>query len=240
MIDWKVYARNKHLVIRKHREEKNMTSYIVVDVSGSMAYQAGKRESKQTRAAKIAAALTYLMSKQGDESALTLFNEKIVDHIPSGSTRRHLYDVVTTLERSLVKPTGNTEAHSALDLCIPLFKRRGSVVVISDFFTDLDKLFDSLAQFQHRRYQVLLLHVSDPDERFLPDVPLARFVDMESRDSIQVAPDEIRKAYRAEMEAMSEQIESEALRRGIDYQLLPTEDPYKDAIEAWLGLRGKR
>jgi len=203
-----------------------------------MAYQAGTRESEQTRAAKIAAALTYLMTKQGDESALTLFNDKIVDHVPSGSTRRHLYDVVTTLERSLKKPTGSTEAHAALDLCVPLFKKRGSLVVISDFFTDLDQLFDSLAQFQHRRYKVLLLHVSDPDERLLPDVPLARFVDMETRDSIQVAPDEIRKAYRAEMEAMTERIKSEAMRRGIEYQQLPTEDPYKDAIESWLGLRG--
>ncbi len=238
MIDWKVYARSKDLVIRKHREEKNMTSYIVVDSSASMAYQGATRESKQTRAAKIAAALTYLMTKQGDESALTLFNDKIVDHVPSGSTRRHLYDVVTTLERSLQKPTGSTEAHAALDLCVPLFKKRGSLVVISDFFTDLDQLFDSLAQFQHRRYKVLLLHVSDPDERLLPDVPLARFVDMETRDSIQVAPDEIRKAYRAEMKAMTERIKSEAMRRGIEYQQLPTEDPYKDAIESWLGLRG--
>ena len=110
--------------------------------------------------------------------------------------------------------------------------------MISDFFTDLDQLFDSLAQFQHRRYKVLLLHVSDPDERLLPDVPLARFVDMETRDSIQVAPDEIRKAYRAEMKAMTERIKSEAMRRGIEYQQLPTEDPYKDAIESWLGLRG--
>ncbi|NNE92910.1 MAG: DUF58 domain-containing protein [Verrucomicrobiales bacterium] len=240
MIDWQVYARSRHLVVRKNREEKDMSGYVVMDVSGSMGYQSSKNhDSKQVRAAKIAAALIYLMMKQGDKSALTLFNDRIVDHVPAGSTRRHLFDVVTTLERVLQNPTGKTEAHSALDLCLPLFKKRGSLVVISDFFTDLDQLFDALAQFQHQRYQILLLHVIDPDERLLPDVALARFVDMETRDSIQVAPDEIRKAYRAEMEEMQARLEAESLRRGIQYHVLPTEEPYKAAIEAWLGLRGR-
>jgi uncharacterized protein (DUF58 family) len=238
-IDWKAYARNRDLVIRKHRAEKDMTSYLVVDVSGSMGYQGAGLESKQLRAARIAAALTYLMQRQGDKSSLALFRNRLSGYIPPGSTRRHLHDVVSMLEKAAVHSTGETEAHDALDLCVPLFKKRGSVVVISDFFTDLDKFFDAVSQFQHRRYQVLLLHIMDPDERDLPTVPLARFVDMESGQSIQVAPDEIRSAYRREMKAMTDRLQEESLRRGIDYKILQTEEPYIEAIEAWLGLRAK-
>ena len=157
-IDWRAYARNRQLVIRKHREEKDMTGYLVVDVSGSMGYSVEGRDSKQLRAARIAASLAYMMQRQGDKSALAMFREDLVGHVPPGATRRHLHDMVSMLERSLDTSMGKTTAHGALDRCIPLFKKRGSVVVISDFFTDLDKFFDAIAQFQHRNiipvYQV--------------------------------------------------------------------------------------
>jgi len=239
LIDWKVYARSRQLFVRKHREEKEMTGYLMVDVSGSMAYQVKGRDSKQVRAARIAASLSYLMGKQGDKSALTLFSDRPERFIPPGSTRRHLHDLVSALESVLLKPKGLTKADSAIDQCIPLFKKQGSLVVISDFFTDLDRLFDALSQFQHRGFDVLLLHIQDPDERFLPNVPLARFVDMETSDAIQVAPDEIRRAYRREMEEMKGQLTRESVERGIEYHLLSTDDPYIEAIEVWMGMRTK-
>ncbi len=238
-IDWKVYARSRNLAVRKYREEKDLTGYLVVDVSGSMAYQARGRESKQLRAARIAASLAYLMQRQGDKSSLALYHETLAGYVAPGSTQRHLHEVVTLLEDAVADSKGRTVTHGALDLCVPLFKKRGSLIVISDFFTDLDRFFDAVARFQHRKFDILLLHVVDPDEVVLPDVALARFIDMETGESLQVAPDEVRNAYRKEMEAMTDRLTREARRRGIDYHILKTEEPYLDAIEAWLGLRGK-
>ncbi len=239
-LDWRVFARSRKLMVRKHREEKQMSANLMVDISGSMAYQAGGRDAKSLRAARVAAAMAYLMQRQGDRFSLSLFSHTLVRHIPAGSTRRHLFDCLAALEENLQTNQGTTGAHTALDLCVPLFKRRGSLIFISDFFTDLDRFFDAIAQFQHRRFDVLLLHVMDPDERLLPDVPLARFVDMETGASIQVAPDEIRTAYRREMEALTERLTSEARRRGLDYHLLKTEEPWRDALEAWLVRRGQQ
>lgn len=238
-LDWKVYARCRKLVVRKHREEKEMSSYLVVDVSGSMAYHAAGREAKYLRAARIAAALAYLMQRQGDKFSLSCFADTLVQHLPPGGTRRHLFECLAALEDRLGANKGRTHAHSALDLCVPLFKRRGSIIIISDFFTDLDRFFDAIAQFQHRRFDILLLHVIDPDERVLPDVPLARFVDMETGASIQVAPDEVRTAYQREMDAMMQRLQAESQRRGLEYHILKTEAPYREALEAWLGLRGR-
>jgi len=238
-VDWKVFARSRRLMIRKHREEKEMTAWLVVDVSGSMAYRAEGREAKCLHAARIAAALATLMQRQGDRFSLTLFNQTPCAHVPAGSTRRHLMDCLTTLEARTAKPAGPTSAGAALDLCSPMFRRKGSLIVISDFFTDLDIFFRSLAQFQHRGFEILLLHVTDPDERLLPNVPMARFVDMESGASVEVTPDEIRTAYRREMEAMMQRMDEECTRRGIAWHLLRTEEPWRDALEAWLGLRGK-
>ena len=55
----------------------------------------------------------------------------------------------------------------------------------------------------------------------------------------EVAPEEVRAAYQKEMAAMTARLEEESLRRGIDYRVLNTAEPYIEAIEAWLGLRGK-
>ncbi len=239
-VDWKVYARSRKLVVKKYREEKDMTGYVIVDMSRSMAYGVRGRDAKFLRAARIAASLAYLMHRQGDKSALALFNEKVVRSVPAGGTRRHLFDLIGALEDACQSPRGKTGAHDALSDCVPLFKKRGSVIVISDFFTDLDAFFDAIGQFLHRRMKVLLLHVMDPDEYALPPVPLARFQDMETGEFVQVAPDEIRETYQREMDAMITRLRTESQRRGIEYQILRTESPYIEAIEAWLGLRGNR
>lgn len=239
-IDWKVYARSRELVIRKNREEKDMTGYLMVDISASMSYQSGNREPKLARAVRIAAALAYLMRQQGDKSSLACFHTEIKNYVPPGSTQAHIFDLVKNLESVFQKGAGQTKAHSALDLCIPLFKKRGSLIVISDFLTDRKRLFDALAQFQHRRFHILLLHVVDPDEMHLPNVSLTRFIDLESRQTIQVDPDEIRQAYRADCERDQQELEDECLQRGIEYRFLDTAQPWVTALEAWLGMRGAK
>lgn len=238
-VDWKVYARNRRLMVRKHREEKEMTAWLMVDVSGSMGYKGEAREAKGWRAARIAATLACLMQRQRDKFSLTLFNTDLGTHLAPGSTRRHLMECLSALEDRMTKPSGLTSAGKALDLCSPMFRRRGSLIVISDFFTDLDALFDSLSQFQHRGFDILLLQVTDPDERFLPNVAMAKFVDMESGSMVEATPDEIRSVYQREMEAMMDGMEAECRRRGVAWHLLRTEAPWTEALEAWLGLRGK-
>lgn len=217
-----------------------MTGYLLVDVSGSMSYCSDERESKMSRAVRVAAALAYIMQRQGDKSSLALFHTKVEGYVPPGSTQRHIFDVIMKLEAVHKKAKGQTATHSALDLCVPLFKKRGSLIVISDFLTDRDRLFDALAQFQHRRYHILLLHVVDPDEIRLPNVALARFVDLETNQTVQVAPDEIRKAYRKESAQDIKALEDECIKRGIEYRLLDTAEPWQTAIEAWLGMRENR
>ena len=68
---------------------------------------------------------------------------------------------------------------------------------------------------------------------------MAKFVDLETGQSVEATPDEIRVAYRKETEAMLERMATESTRRGLAWHLLPTEDPWHEALEAWLGLRGK-
>jgi len=236
-IDWRVYGRTRRLYIRQFEEETDMVVYLLVDASGSMRYAGGKRPSKYLLAARIAASLAYLMLAQGDKAALVTFAEKITNVVPAGGTRRHLHRVVRALED--IRPGRGTGLARALEESAAMFKRRGRLVVISDFLDEPAPLFEALSQFVHRKFEVLLLHVVDPDELHLPDSAVAKFVDLETGETLQVDPEDIRASYQADMRALIDGLAREADLRQIQHRLVDTRRPYLDAIEAYLGFRGK-
>src|SRR5580704_13384980 len=199
-LDWRVYGRTRRLYLRQFEEETDMTVYLMLDTSGSMRYAGEKRQSKFFLAAKIAAALAYLMMAQSDKAALVLFAQKVTQYLAPGGTRRHLHRLVTELER--VRPALTTGMAGAVQECTALFKKRGRIVILSDFLDDTAALFDALAQFVHRKFEILLLQIVDPDELNLPAFNAAKFVDLETAETVQVDPEEIRANYQAHIKRL--------------------------------------
>jgi hypothetical protein len=144
--------------------------------------------------------------------------------------------MVTELER--VAPASATGMAQALQECQTHFKKRGRIVILSDFWTEPGAFFDALGPFLHRKFEILLLHVLDPDELTLPAASAARFQDMESREQVEVEPEEIRAAYRESVTERIDFIAREAVNRRITHSLVNTRAPYIEAIEAYLGFRG--
>jgi uncharacterized protein (DUF58 family) len=235
-IDWRAYGRSRRLFVRQYEAETDMVIYLLVDVSGSMDYAGAGHESKYILAAKVAAALAYLMIHQGDKAALVLFAAKLKQFLPPGGTRRHLHSLITELE--MAQPAWQTGTAAALAECNLLFKKRGRLVVLSDFWDETDKTFEALSRFLHRKFEILLLHVAHPDELDLPPVHAARFHDMETHEEVEVETDEIRVAYREAARRRADALAREANQRRISYALVRTNRPYLDAIEAYLGFRG--
>jgi len=240
-IDWHVYARSKRLVIRRYRQETDMDVHLLIDTSGSMAYQGGNRETKGLRAARIAASLAYLMLKQGDKASITLFSEKIIDHVPPGGTRRQLMAMLRALVRPAHSSEGGTDLPASITECARLIRRRGRLVILSDFLgPEPAAVFDALAPFVHRRFEILLLQLNDPDELTLPDAPLARFVDMETKETIEVEPSEIRADYEKRVRSLIAKYAQDSALHRVEFASLDTASPYREAIEAYLGFSGKK
>jgi uncharacterized protein (DUF58 family) len=235
-IDWRVYGRTKRLFVRQYKEETDMVAYLLVDTSASMQYKGRGLETKLQHALKITAVLSYLMMRQGDKASLTLFSDRVLKFLPPSGTRRHLHNLLGELEAA--RPTARTDIAAAARECGSLFKKRGCLIILSDFLGDTRELFDALGQFLHRRYDVLLLQIIDPDELDLPNIDIAQFIDMETGEQVEVEPDEIRRAYRENMEALIAKLSERANRRHLRHALIDTRHPYLQAIEAWLGFRG--
>ncbi|GHC40609.1 DUF58 domain-containing protein [Roseibacillus persicicus] len=237
-VDWQVYARTKRLFVKTYEELTDMAVHLIVDGSGSMSYQSRGQERKSLRAARTAAALACLMMRQGDKVGLTIFSRNIQSHLPTGGTERHLQEMLREMIKPALYSTGTTRIAQSLREASLLIKRRGRLVVVSDFLgEDPEDILDALGPFVHRRFQILLLQLSDPDERSLPDAPLARFVDAETGEQIEVEPAELRSAYEATVAERTLALQEGARQRGIEFAHLGTEKPYLEAIEAYLGFR---
>lgn len=164
-VDWKVFARSDRLYIKRFHQETNTTVYLLLDTSRSMAFAGGKAVRKIDYASFLAAALSYLMLKQCDSTALVLFAEKIKAQIPPASRRTHLTAILRTLGDATV--AGRTNLAAVLHAMAETTKRRGLIVLISDLLDDEGDIFKGLAHLKFLKHDVIVFHVMDRQELHL-------------------------------------------------------------------------
>lgn len=221
-IDWRVYARTDRYYLRTHNLETNLECHIFLDSSASMGF--GSKITKLEYASFFAAALSYLVLSNNDRVSLQIFDDKIRHYAPPGSTGRHLQHLMHLLEDN--KPGNKTSVAEALRRAYPLLKRKGTLVVISDFFDDPAAIFQALSPYLHRGFRIHLIHVLAPEEIDLEQRGLAAFVDSETRGRVVAHTGSIREAYRATMENHMRGLRQLAARKGIDYALARTDTHY--------------
>ena len=237
-IDWRAYGRSRRLFVRQYEAETDMVIYLLVDVSASMSYAGAGRESKYVLAAKIAAALGLSDDSSGRQGRA----RSVCGNLETISAARRHAQPSAQLGRANWnpwQPASTTGIASALAECNTLFKKRGRLIVLSDFWDDADKTFEALSRFVHRKFEILLLHIVHPHELDLPGVHAARFHDLETHEEVEVEPEEIRAAYRESARQRADALAREAHHRRISHALVHTNQPYLDAIEAYIGFRGR-
>jgi uncharacterized protein (DUF58 family) len=236
-IDWRAYARTDRHYIKLFRKETDMSCYLMVDTSNSMAYRGVNPESpsKLEYASYMAAALAYLIIQQGDKASVALGGEKLENFVPAGGTPQNLQRILIALERAA--PAGQTGLAATLKGLFGATKRKGLLVVISDFLDEPDQIYSALSMFLHKGFAILMFQVLTDDEMLLPPLDSALFEDMESSAFVSAEPNSVRVAYQAELQAFLHEMESKAKARRIYYQLATTSQAYHAALEAYVSVR---
>jgi len=243
-IDWKAYARTDRYFVKLFEKETDMSAYLMLDRSASMGYGGKdyKRHfptqeiSKLEYAAYLTAALAYLLVKQGDRVGLTLFDKKITGHIPAGSSFTHLNAVLSLLERQRAGRT--TSISKTLRDAFALFKRRGMLIVISDFLDDPHEIFRALDMYRHRNFEIILFHVIHRYEAKLPPLANINFIDSETGEALTSSPSDIATQYERELQAFTNTLSSYAKSRNIDYHYVNTQTPHSAVLQRYLLRRG--
>ncbi|MFM7519102.1 MAG: DUF58 domain-containing protein [Planctomycetota bacterium] len=237
-IDWLVYAKTDKHYVKKFEAETNITGYLVIDTSGSMAYTYRQELTKLDYAVSLAAALCWLMVHQQDPCGLMVFGEKLQASLPARSRRSQIAQVLSVLAR--IKPSGGTDAARSLIQVAAMLRHRSLVMVFSDLLADPVPIREALLRLRHRGHDVILFHVLDEAEVRFPFAGMTEFVEPESGEKLVVDADAARHEYLETVAAFRADYRRSCFQAGIDYVPLDTSMPFDKALMEYLLSRRQR
>ena len=224
MVDWRVFARSDRHYLKTFEQETNLECTIFVDSSASMGFKEKSELTKLEYSSFFAACLSYLIVSKNDQVGLQIFDKDIRHHLPPGSTRKHLHSILNLLENN--QPGSQTSLAESLKRANPLIKRKGTIVILSDFFDEPKQIFQALNPYIHRGFRIHLFHVLDPGEMNLTDRGLSMFTDMETDEKITIHTSSIKQTWQDELKAHTKALRSLAASRKVDYTLISTQESY--------------
>ena len=127
-LDWRLYARNDRLCIKRYMQETNVRFYIVCDTSASMDYRGGAAWGSKLECAEVlAAALTWFLLKQNDAAGMITFQGQgdVPQYIRPSQRSTQFGLILRELER--LRPAGGACLSALLAHTARLVHRRSVI-----------------------------------------------------------------------------------------------------------------
>jgi hypothetical protein len=155
-----------------------------------------------------------------------------LSYVPARGGRPHLKSLLTKLDR--VTPAGAWQPGRVIARGAELLKRRGVVLVVSDFYDAEEEIRRELRRVARRGHDAGMLQIVSPEETAFPYDGDLEFEDLESGERRLVDASAIGARYNATMRAFLARCQTEARRDGIDYVLVSTGDAPEHALRSFL------
>jgi uncharacterized protein (DUF58 family) len=267
-VDWNAYARLERLFIKLFQEEEDLTVHILIDASKSMDWgdpgqitptapvapldtderppmpdnassQANTREhNKLVYARRTAAALGYIALANLDRLTVTAFSKTGLQRFTPVRGKGHAVSLLRFIAG--VRAEGETDLDSNLRQYAAQAKYPGLLFLLSDCLVESGGT-DGLSALQAAGHEVNLIHILAPAEVH-PELALIgdlRLKDVETGTTQEVSIDgAILDLYRQKFEVWQGSIEQFCRRRGINYMLVTTDQPFEDLVLHYLRQRG--
>ena len=245
-IDWNVYARTDRHYLKKYHGETNAEVTILLDASASMGYKSGNREqgignrnatalSKFEYGCFLAASLAYFAIHQRDALGLVLFDTELQSRIPARTRRGQLSAILHTLDRA--RPGKGTDFAGPLRKVMQFLRRRGIVILISDFYEAPESVMKSVRGLQFGGNDLILFHILDPGELELHVDQPVMLEDLETAERIEIIPEFVAPQYRQLLQEHIRTLQHECRSSRIDYTMLDTGRPLDHALFTYLSAR---
>jgi uncharacterized protein (DUF58 family) len=231
-VDWKAYAKGDRYYVKQFEQESQLTIYLVLDASASMAF-AGGSIAKIEYGGLALAALAYLAVQQQDKVGLVASGDRKIETIvPPRARTTHLHDLLTVLDSVMTRGgTGDEAPAAALRRIAELTRRRRALIVLAtDLFDASEDTLKMLAQLRAQRHDVSVLHVLDPHERTFPYDGLTQFEALESTNKMLVNPAAIKREYLDRMDAFLARCRGQLGAVGVDYHFTTTDQPLEKTL----------
>jgi uncharacterized protein (DUF58 family) len=224
-IDWRVYARSEKLYVRQFEEYRDMTTHILLDISGSMAYP-GEGMNKYDYAAMLAIGYAYLVMKENEKFTISTFTDEVDISRPG----RGRINLMAAIERLNTKnPGGHTGFWNSIDHYSQLIKSKSRVIIISDFLVPLDDIRQAL--FRMGRHDLIVIQVLAPSEIELSTLGAVKLHDLETSEQLFTdINNSLVSELKKELESHISAVKTECNRLDADFFSFRTDLPVFEAI----------
>jgi uncharacterized protein (DUF58 family) len=251
-IDWNVTARLQQPYVRQFTEDRELSAWFLLDLSGSVHFGSNDR-TKLSVSEGFVAVLARLLTRHGNRVGAMLYRQRVDTVLPARVGRNHVLQLLTHMRASAgadaasarrrkgrAQPGRQTVLADLLRAADSMIGRRSMIFVVSDFIS-APGWEDALGRLA-RRHEVQAVRLYDPLELKLPDVGLVTIEDAESGEQLFV--DTHDPAFRARFEALAD--EHEAVLRAalakaqVDTIELATNDDLLASLLRFVALRRQR
>ena len=241
-IDWNVTARLQQPYVRQFLEDRDLTAWFLLDLSGSVDFGSAD-VTKLAVSAGFVATLARVLTRHGNRVGALLYGTRVDTLLPPRASRLHVLELLQRMRQPRARaPAGGagTALAELLQAGAGAIQRRSLVFVVSDFISQPGWEVE-LARLS-RRHDVVAVRLFDPMEMALPDVGLVTIEDAETGEQLFV--DAADPAFRTRYEAIAQEQEAALMdslsRSGADMIELATDDDLLDAMLRFADLRRHR
>jgi uncharacterized protein (DUF58 family) len=224
-LDWNLFGRLERPLVRMFDEDEDLPVYLIVDASASM----GLGEPPKLRLAReTAAALAYVALSNLDRVAVYPAADGLGAGLGLLRGRAQIHPILTLL--ASLRAGGRTDLGAAISGLVQRHRRRGVVVVISDFF-DPAGGEQGLARLRYGRFEPVVVEVNAPEEASPPLRGEITLVDAETGEErpVTVTPT-VAEAYRERYQARLRGLARFCRERAIPCVQVSSDHPLEDLV----------
>ena len=238
-VDWKVFGKTDKIYLKQYQEETNLHLICVVDASESMAFSSITSDnvvwSKYDHATAIAASLSYMAIQQQDSVGLAVFDSDLKHYIkPSNSPAQWK---LITQDLTMVPRLKKTNTGRILDQLAEKLTHRSLIVMLSDFFDDIDNIKKGLRHLRYKKHEIMAFQVLDPAELSFPFEDATLFKGLEASGELLTEPRALREGYLRQLELFTDELRKTCRGMHIDFVRMNSGEALDVTLSGFLAAR---
>lgn len=216
-IDWRVFARNRHLLLKLFEEEEDLYVHLLLDCTASMAWGT---PPKHDLARRLVAGLSYLALANLDRAGVTPLGPDESAALPKPwSPSRGRARFLRLLRYLELCPTltGPCSLANAVGRWLASRPRRGMVLWITDGWGETpDDTFLALDRLRYARHEVGIIQIRHRDEAEAGELGEFAYEEVETGETrVMIVDRAAAKAYTEAVKAYESRLDEYCRRHGI-------------------------
>ena len=229
-VDWRLFARSDRVFVRESERESQQNVWFVCDLSDSMNQISGQvnQWSKLAYARCLIAALSHLVSRQGDHFGFLGLGEQSADFLPDGLGQQHLEKMFFMLDR--VQAKGSWPGLDATPSLWDHLQNADLSVLVTDFFELRGEFSELCKKLAAAGKELLVIQLLTRDEMQFPYRGNISFEDRETQGLVQINANNYRETYLQRLKQGLSDNKKHVAGLGGQYEVVEIEQPLDSSI----------